>query len=125
MEEFVENDHVKIWKEGDIVNVLYKPGSIWGIKAAKEAVALRLKFTEGKIYKAIAYIANVRTATPEAREYLSSAEAYEGVNKVAIVTHAPISTLLGNLFISINKPPKPTRLFKSKEEALKWLNKSY
>lgn len=124
MDEFVENDHVKIWMEEGIVNVLYKSGSIWGLKAAKEVVAMRLEFTKGKTCKGIAYISDVRTATAEAREYLSSEEGYKAIEKVAIVTNSPISTLLGNLFIYINKPPKSTRLFKSKEEALKWLNRS-
>jgi hypothetical protein len=120
MADFIENDHVRIWLENEIVHVLYKKGAIIGLKMAKEIVALRLELQKGNSYDAIAYINDVATVSPDARSYLAL-EGSQGVKKVALITNSSISTLLGNIFIQINKPPRPTRLFKNKEAALKWL----
>jgi hypothetical protein len=98
--DFIENDHVKIWIEEDIVNVLYKNKSIIGLKTAKELVAKRLELQKGRIYKAIAFIQEVGTASSEARKYLATEEAYEGVEKVALISNSSISTFLGNIFIT-------------------------
>jgi hypothetical protein len=120
MIDFVENEHVKIWIEDDIVHGLYKKNSIIGLKAAQDIVEMRLKFQKGKIYKGIAYTSHMGMISPEARKYLAEA-GYQGVDKVAVITNSHISNLIGNLFILINKPPKPTRLFKDVKDAIEWL----
>jgi hypothetical protein len=116
----VENEYYKIWISEGFVHVFYKQGTIIGLDTAKELVASRLKLQEDKIYNGIAYVNDIGAFHKEATKYLSVA-GYEGVNKVAIIVRSPITTQLGNLFILINKPPKPTRLFKNKEDAIKWL----
>jgi hypothetical protein len=120
--EMVENQYIQIWMEDDIVCGCYKKSALLGLEGAKAAVDLRLKFQNGKSYKGLAFITHVKVLTPEARKYLSEA-GYIGVEKAAIIANSPIAILLGNLFILINKPPKPTKLFKDKEDAIKWLKK--
>jgi hypothetical protein len=40
---------------------------------------------------------------------------------VALLMGSPVSRVLGNLYLGLNKPPIPTRLFTSEEEAKVWL----
>ena len=120
MADFIENEHIKIWIEDEIVHGLYKKSAIIGLKAAQDVVALRLKIQNGKSYKGIAYTSHMGVVSPEARKYLAAA-GYEGIEKAAIITNSHMSNLIGNLFILSNKPPKPTRLFKNVEDAVKWL----
>lgn len=120
--EMVENQYIKIWMEDDIVCGYYKKSAMLGLEGAKAAVNLRLEFQKGKIYKGLVFVSHVKVLTPEARKYLSAA-GYIGVEKAAIIANSPITILLGNLFILIDKPPKPTKLFKDKEDAIKWLKK--
>jgi hypothetical protein len=115
-----ENNYIKLWVEEDILYCMYKKDCIVTIDAAKEIVSFRMKFQKGKSYKVMLYTSLMGMVTPEARQYLSQ-EGYQGVTRLAMITNSPISTLMGNLFVSINKPPRPTRLFKTREEALKWL----
>lgn len=117
----IENSHVKIWMEDDILHFQYKEGTILGLDAARELLELRLQFSKGKNYKIITYLPNIRAVTPEAKAFLSSEESYRGVEKVAVVSRSPIGIMLVNLFIQVNKPPRPTRLFKNVWEALQWL----
>jgi hypothetical protein len=120
MPEMVETDYYKIWIADNIVHVLYKEGSMIGLKTAKELVEARLNLQKGKSYNGIAYLNNVALLNKETKEYLAIA-GYKGVIKVALIAKSPISILVGNLFILVNKPPKPTKLFKNKEDAIKWL----
>ena len=39
----------------------------------------------------------------------------------AILVGSPVSKLVGSFYVGINKPPFPTRLFTSREQALEWL----
>ena len=117
----VENQHVQLWLEDGIVHGIYKKNCIITLEAAKEIIALRLQLQDGKLYPGIAYMLDGNSVfTPEARKYLAK-EGYSGATKVALVTTSLARAVVANIFISIDKPPKPTRLFASKEKALHWL----
>jgi hypothetical protein len=116
----VENDNVKFWIEDNVIYGSYKKGSILTKESVKDVIKLRLNFQKGKIQKAIAYITHIHTITPEARQYLAR-EGYEGLEKLGMITNSRMITLLGNLFIMVNKHVKSTRLFTNKEDALAWL----
>jgi hypothetical protein len=57
----------------------------------------------------------------EARQYYSGKEAAQTVRAVGLLVTSPLSRLIGNFFMVINKPPVPFRLFTSETEALEWL----
>jgi hypothetical protein len=120
MSEIIESDHYKLWIYDGILHAVYKQGAIIGLDTAKEMVAARLKLQNGKIYCCLAHLKDIRAITKEAKKYLAEA-GYMGVSKVAIVAGTTMSIQLGNLFILIQKPSKPTRLFKNEEAAIKWL----
>lgn len=121
--DFVENDHIKIWKEGEILYALLKKNSILSLNAAKEMVALRLSYMDNKPHKAILFMSNAAIINADARKFLASDAGYEGLIKIALVANSQMNSMIGNLFISLNKPKIPTKLFKDKEGALEWLLK--
>jgi hypothetical protein len=43
------------------------------------------------------------------------------VSATALIVGTPLSRIVGNLFINMNRPATPTRLFDSKDSALAWL----
>jgi hypothetical protein len=43
------------------------------------------------------------------------------VGATALFVDAPVSQLLANFFLRVNKPTIPTKMFTSETEALKWL----
>jgi hypothetical protein len=120
MNDSVENDYVKFWFEEGIIHGYYKKDCIISLKAAKEIVGLRLKFQQGKTCKGLIYITHIKMVTADAKEYLAK-EGYEGIEKAALISSSFFTTVIGNVFISINKPIRPTRLFRKKEDALEWL----
>ncbi len=45
----------------------------------------------------------------------------EGILRVTLNAGAPLSRAIGNIFMGLNKPDFPLRLFTSDAEALAWL----
>jgi hypothetical protein len=41
----------------------------------------------------------------------------------AFVIYSLPQKLVGNFYLKVNKPPVPTRFFKTPEEAIRWLRK--
>ena len=57
----------------------------------------------------------------EARSESATANVYKNaIAKAIVVTHIG-QRLIGNLFLNFNKPPAPTKLFKTNKDALLWL----
>jgi hypothetical protein len=121
--DFIENDHIKIWKEGEIFFGLLKKNSILSLKCAKEIVAMRLSFMKYRPHKAIFFMSHAAVISADARTFFATDAGYEGLLKLALVSNSQLNSMIGNLFISLNKPKIPTKLFKDKEDAIKWLLK--
>jgi hypothetical protein len=116
-----EFSHSIFWIEDDILHASYKKDiSIISLEKAKEIVKKRLEIQEGKSYLGIVFIHDSTVISAEARRYLAN-EGYAGVIKAAIVISSPLKAAMANVFIMIDRPLKPTKLFTNKEEAIKWL----
>jgi hypothetical protein len=116
-----ENGYISLWIENEVLFGLYKKDCILGLEAAKEVVALRKNLTKGVSYLSVVYITHIKVVTKEARKYLAN-QANEELQKLAI-TNSGFSKILGNIFLTIDRPKTPTRLFTNKEEAFVWLKK--
>jgi hypothetical protein len=58
---------------------------------------------------------------PGVREFYASEEGSRFVRAVAMVTHSATTSIIGNFFLSLNRPGYPCRLFSEDEQALGWL----
>lgn len=117
-----ENPYIIVWEEGGIIMGVFKSDIILDLEGARQAVKLRKTLTKNKEYPLLADIRNIKNATKEAREYMGSKDAGEGISKAAIIIDSNISMVIGNLFLALNKPETPTKLFTEKSAAIKWLN---
>ncbi|HTF80974.1 MAG TPA: STAS/SEC14 domain-containing protein [Cytophagales bacterium] len=117
--EVLENDYIKLWKEGDIVVGSYKKGAHITLDVAKEVVQMRLEFQKHKKYRLLVFL-NEMTGTAEARQYLA-VEGFAGVERLALIAQSTVTKVLGNFYILVNKPIVTTKLFSNKVEALRWL----
>lgn len=63
----------------------------------------------------------VNNVTKEARDFLASKEATDGLIAGAFVINSPLATVLCNFFLKISKPQRPSKLFTSHTDAIKWL----
>lgn len=54
---------------------------------------------------------------------MASEAGCEGVIVAALIIDSPIGRVLGNFFISISRPLRPTKIFTDEIKAIKWLKK--
>jgi hypothetical protein len=64
---------------------------------------------------------NLKSFDRAARKYFAGEEAGQTVRALAIITGSPVSRILGNFYLGINRPQTPCRLFTAEDEALEWL----
>ena len=66
-------------------------------------------------------IRHVKSATKECRVYGSSRETPNQPTAMALLVSSPVSRVIGNFYMGLNKPFYPTKLFTSEESAVDWL----
>lgn len=77
------------------------------------------KFTTGKTLLVTAD--NKATLSPDARELVSAGNVTDQILADAIVTKHYSHQMAANFFVRFNHPQRPTKLFKTEEEAREWL----
>ncbi len=58
----------------------------------------------------------------EARDYFANERTASIQRATALLISSPVSRVIGNFFMGLNKPISPTRLFTDPREAIKWLH---
>ena len=111
---------VHIDDDGILISA-YKESSNIEVEDAIMVRDAALKLTGGKKCVALVDLTNVKTISKEARYYFSGMEFAEVFKAAASYVSTPVSKIIGNFFLGINKPAMPVRLFNSKEEAITWL----
>jgi hypothetical protein len=62
----------------------------------------------------------LKSVSKDAREYLAN-EGTALVKAGALVISSLLTEMIGNIFLSVNKPKVPTRLFLDEATAIAWL----
>lgn len=118
----LENIDVTIELEDGIVVAKWK-NSFVDLNVAKQAVKWRLECTNFTSYPLLSNIKLVKSSTKEARDFLATEKGCEGIIAAAVLIDSPISSMIGNFFIRVSKPLRPTKIFTNEGEAKKWLTK--
>ena len=79
------------------------------------------ELSEGKKVPVIVDIQASKGASKACREYFASDEAAKVQSACVLLVSSPMSRLIGNFFIGLNKTKFPTRLFSDKDSAISWL----
>lgn len=117
----IDNEYNKIWIKNGVMYAEYKPHTYVTLEVAKQQVKDRLELAAGKAYPICGSIINLDKVSNDAREYLGTDEAMEGVICFAIVTSNSLQKMFGNFYLNFRKSKVPTRLFYNQEEALRWI----
>jgi len=91
------------------------------LEKAKEALnTIKVKAGDKK-FPLLVDIREQKSITREARQYYSSSEFTNFVIALAFIIESPISKVLANFYLGLNKPPYPTHLFTNETKAMNWL----
>jgi hypothetical protein len=120
--EVVTTPISRLWLAADgIGRVEYLPGAKVTVDALRAQFDGAFRLSGGKAVPALVDIREIAFADREATSFLAGAEVARVTKAAAALVDSPMSRYLGNFFIRFYRPPYPTRLFTSEEEALKWL----
>ncbi len=91
------------------------------ISHVKQVVGALGELGGGKKFPLLISVGEFTLPTPEARNYIATAESDPFASAEAYVVRSLSQRLVGNVYISLNKPARPTRMFNDEQKATEWL----
>jgi hypothetical protein len=79
------------------------------------------EFGEGKRFPVLIIADENTLPTHEARQYLAAPESDPYALAEAYVVGSVAQKLVGNFYLSFNKPARPTKIFNNEKDAVAWL----
>lgn len=107
--------------EDGICRTVTKPGADIGLSAAMENSHAVNSFYKTKKFPLLIDARNIQAMSKEARKHFSTNGRETKINCFGIVVTSPLSRVIGNFFMGINKPQVPARLFNNEQDAIAWL----
>lgn len=117
-----ENEKIKFTLRDD--NILHTecfPNSIMTLEDGLESTRISAEMVNYQPLPLLCDLKNVVKMTQECRKHFAGAEHAKTFSKCALIIPNPLSKMIGNFFLGLNKPLKPTRLFTSMEKGIEWL----
>ncbi len=119
----VETRTEKIWlSDAGIMYFQAKPVNKHLIEDAIENINCGKDVARGKAYPAIIDIRKSKFVSAEARNLYISEE-NSTIKICALLVGSPVSRILGNFFIGLNKTSFPTKIFTKETLAIEWLER--
>jgi hypothetical protein len=112
--------YITMWFQDGILFGRYTEGLDVSLEIAKELVEARILYSEGNSYPMLIDMKGIKSATPQAREYLATIGATH-VKAGALIVGSQMNMAIGNIFLMIDKPLVPTKLFTNEDRAIEWL----
>ncbi len=91
------------------------------LEDAQQCTQITNELQDWKARPLMCDLTNVAGMTYECRKHFSGKEHAETYTKCALIIGSPISRILGNFFIGLNRPEKRVKLFTSRHQAEVWL----
>jgi hypothetical protein len=112
-----------LWSLGDdgILRGEIRVGVLETLSEAKANVDAMAQLARGRKLPVLVNVSRARMVSREARQCYAGAETAKLTVAAALIVGSPISRVLGNFFLGLNRPAFPLRLFTSEEDAVAWL----
>lgn len=114
------NCRVHLGEDG-IIRERVLPGAVETLADAQAAIAAVAQISGGERRPLFIDMRQVKAVEREARALFSSEEASRTVSAVALLVGSPVSVVIGNFLLGLNRLGVPTHLFTSEAKALAWL----
>lgn len=120
VDDRLTSPYVSMWMEGEILCGSYTKDLHLSLEVAKACVEARLIFSKGKMSTLLVDMRGIKSTTKEARQYMATIGATL-VSACALITGSGFNRAMGNIFLFIDKPAVPTKLFTDERKAKEWL----
>ncbi|HWY10262.1 MAG TPA: hypothetical protein VN026_03000 [Bacteroidia bacterium] len=106
-----------------IARTKVKPNAEITLNHALENTKVVTSFFLDKKFPILIDSRGIKSMSREAREHFSTRGRDSKTSAFGIVIKSPLSRVIGNFFLGLNRPAVPTRLFDNETDALVWLKK--
>lgn len=117
----MDTPHLSMWMDGEFLCARYAADLHLSLDVAKACVEARIFFTKGLAFPLLIDMRGIKSTTREARLYMASVGATL-VKAAALITGSSVNRTIGNIFLKIDRPPVPLKLFISEVKARQWLS---
>lgn len=104
-----------------IIQIDMKANNTLQLVDARQMVTAFAEVGGGKKYPLLFIAGDFALASPDARKYASGVEANQYTLASVFVVKNSIQKIMGNAYITFNKPITPTKIMTSQEAAIAWL----
>lgn len=104
-----------------IIQIEIKANNTLQLIDGKQMVNAFAELGGGKKFPLLFIAGDFALASPDARKYASGPEANQYTLASVFVVKNSVQKLMGNAYITFNKPITPTKIMTSEVEAVKWL----
>lgn len=104
-----------------IIQIEIKANNTLQLIDGKQMVNAFAELGGGKKFPLLFIAGDFALASPDARKYASGTEANQYTLASVFVVKNSVQKLMGNAYITFNKPITPTKIMTSEVEAVKWL----
>lgn len=119
----IETSTIFMEIKDEVLYIIVKKDADLDIDEVKEAVEARKKLQGNKPILTLVDNRELWQLTKEANRYSASVEVATLSKAMALLSETSLAArMIANFFIKVNKQHVPTKMFKSEEKALKWLN---
>ena len=122
-EGYLENKYAEYWIENGVLFLVYKPRLVLTIEVAKKIVEDRLKVSNGISRPMFLDARNFLSTNRETMRYYKTREVVQCVTAGAGLLGTQLGWLAGSIFLALEKPLIPSKLFTDEKKALEWLEK--
>lgn len=113
-----------VWRDDKgIIRYSVRDGAVEKLENAKEMIAAIKNLTGDAKHSTLIDIRKLKSTDKETRDYYASDEVRDAANggACAILVSSPVTSMIGNMFIRVNKPSYPVKMFYSELKAVEWL----
>jgi len=123
-EHAIKTSAYTTWMGSDgIARTVVKASAEVNLKEAQENTQAINTLYKGKKFPLLIDSRNIKYITKEARDHFSIKNRETVITSFGILIYSPLSRIIGNFFMGLNKPSVPAKLFTDEQEAVKWLKR--
>jgi hypothetical protein len=117
----IENEYIIYWKENDILFSSFKSSTVMTIDVIKTSIEMRHELSDNSKQYWCSDFTNLKSFNKDARDY-AEIHGQEFLFATAVVVNSHITRFILNTFMKLKKANIPLKAFKTKEDAVSWLN---
>lgn len=104
-----------------ILHIECLPNTIMTLEEGKESTRIGGELVNWVPKPMLCDLTNVIKMTRDCRLHFAGADHAKIFSKCALIIKSPLARIIGNFFLGANKPLKPTKLFNTVEDGVRWL----